>query len=426
MPRLISFALVFVLLACSPAFAAGPSKERQFRTNGERVRLFLDCVATYCDLDYLRTEITFVDWVRIREDADIHVLVTSQRTGSGGLEYTMRFIGLHRFGGLDQELTHTSVQTDTPDQLRQGFARILSLGLVRYVLNTGDRGHLRIIDDRPPGEAPPPLVPVNDPWNAWVFRARMAMQVESESAYGASATSGFFTANRITDDWKVLTTLDGRYRQARYDLGGDKDYTTVTKNYGARALVVKSLTDRWSAGMRGNASSSNYFNQQFAGRLAPAIEFNVFPYAESTRRRLTLQYAAGVRHFEYLEETIYGLLSETRWDHTFETALDMKQPWGTINTSIDFSQYFFDKDRYRIAFENWIDVRLFRGLSLSVNANASKINNQLYLPRGEATLEEILVRQRQLATSYRYEMSVGVSYTFGSIYNNVVNRRFGG
>jgi len=44
----------------------------------------------------------------------------------------------------------------------------------------------------------------------------------------------------------------------------------------------------------------------------------------------------------------------------------------------------------------------------------------------EATDQEILVRQRQLATSYRYGVSVGLSYTFGSIFNNVVNPRFEG
>ena len=36
------------------------------------------------DIDFVRREVTFVDWVRDRADADVHVLVTSQRTASGG------------------------------------------------------------------------------------------------------------------------------------------------------------------------------------------------------------------------------------------------------------------------------------------------------------------------------------------------------
>jgi hypothetical protein len=48
------------------------------------------------------------------------------------------------------------------------------------------------------------------------------------------------------------------------------------------------------------------------------------------------------------------------------------------------------------------------------------------LVKGEATLEEILLRRKELATEYEYSISVGLSFTFGSIYSNVVNPRFGG
>jgi hypothetical protein len=59
-----------------------------------------------------------------------------------------------------------------------------------------------------------------------------------------------------------------------------------------------------------------------------------------------------------------------------------------------------------------------------MDGSVSRIRDQLYLKAGDATDEEILLRRRQLATSYRYRFSVGVTYTFGSIFNNVVNPRF--
>lgn len=59
-------------------------------------------------------------------------------------------------------------------------------------------------------------------------------------------------------------------------------------------------------------------------------------------------------------------------------------------------------------------------------ASRSSFNNQVYLRLGEATDEEIIARQRQLATSYRFFLAVGFTYRFGSINNNVVNPRFGG
>lgn len=51
-------------------------------------------------------------------------------------------------------------------------------------------------------------------------------------------------------------------------------------------------------------------------------------------------------------------------------------------------------------------------------------NDQLFLPRRGASLEDILLERTRLATSYRGSANVGLSYTFGSIFTNVVNPRF--
>jgi len=49
----------------------------------------------------------------------------------------------------------------------------------------------------------------------------------------------------------------------------------------------------------------------------------------------------------------------------------------------------------------------------------------LSLVKGGASREEILLKRKELATQFRYFTYFGLSYTFGSIYNNVVNPRFG-
>ena len=71
-------------------------------------------------------------------------------------------------------------------------------------------------------------------------------------------------------------------------------------------------------------------------------------------------------------------------------------------------------------------IRLFKGFSFNIFTELSRTRDQIYLPKGEATTEEILVRQRQLATGYQYFLNFGISYSFGSIFNNIVNPRFGG
>ena len=45
--------------------------------------------------------------------------------------------------------------------------------------------------------------------------------------------------------------------------------------------------------------------------------------------------------------------------------------------------------------------------------------------KGGASLEEVLLQRRQLETTYNYFFQVGFSYSFGSIFSNVVNPRFG-
>ena len=429
MPRLGSSSILVLALVVPltgrASAAAADGRPTLARAADAPVRVDLDCVETRCDFDYLRTEVTFVDYVRTPNDADVHVLVTSQRSGSG-VEYTLQFIGGGRFDGIDDEVRYSSSDTDTDVERRSGFARVLALGLVRYAMDTAGGNGLRVVIDQhgPPRERSE--IKSTDPWNYWIFRTRLSSQVDAESSVSSYGVHASLSANRTTDAWKINVGADAGYWQGDYDLPDEEPFRSVSRNMGLRALIVKSLSDRWSAGLRSSATSSTYVNQDLAERIAPAIEYNIFPHDESTHRRLTLQYAAGVRDLHYYEPTVFGLMAETRWDHSFEAALDLKQPWGTLNASVGGAQYFHDPSKYRITVDNEFDVRLFRGFSLNVNSNAAVIRDQIYLPGGDATSEEILVRQRQLATGYRYQLSVGLSYTFGSIFNNVVNRRFGG
>ncbi|MFO7719629.1 MAG: hypothetical protein R6W85_04220, partial [Gillisia sp.] len=51
------------------------------------------------------------------------------------------------------------------------------------------------------------------------------------------------------------------------------------------------------------------------------------------------------------------------------------------------------------------------------------VQDQLSLPKGDASLEDLLLQLRQLATTYGISLSLGLSYSFGSVFNNVVNTR---
>ena len=92
-----------------------------------QLKTFLDCQSG-CFSDFLRAEVTFVGYVRDRSEADVHVLVTSVETGSGGREYTLAFIGLKTFAGTDLTLRVVSGRADVEDAIRRQLANALRVG----------------------------------------------------------------------------------------------------------------------------------------------------------------------------------------------------------------------------------------------------------------------------------------------------------
>jgi hypothetical protein len=387
------------------------------------LRVFLDCNA--CDFDYLRREVAYVDYVRDRKDAEVHVLVTTRGTGGGGTEYTFNFIGLGRFAGIDDELKAATQQTDTSDERRQTYTRVLQLGLIRYVSSTPSFNDLHVVYRGAVREGLAPVkTPDTDPWDFWTFRLRGSGSVNGERSSKSRNLATSFTANRTTEEWKIATSGNLNFRQNQYTLSDGSTLTDDSHDHNANALVVKSLGPRWAIAARGRVASATFLNQDLASRVGGGVEYSIFPYAQSSRRELVFQLTAGINHFDYIEPTVYGKSDEVVGDALFLAFLELRQPWGSGGMRLETATYLHDPGRHRVVVQGDIDIRLFKGLSVSTDGSWSRINDQLYLRAGEATDEEILLRRRQLATSYRYRFSAGLSYTFGSIFNNVVNTRF--
>ena len=183
--------------------------------------------------------------------------------------------------------------------------------------------------------------------------------------------------------------------------------------------------DHWSIGTWITASSSTYNNIDIALNPAPAVEYNFFSYSESTRRQLRFLYRLGYSFRRYREETIYDKISENLLSESLSVTLELKERWGSISTSLEGFHYFHDFSKYRVEIYSDLELRIFKGLSLNLFGAFSAIHDQLSLPKGGATVDEVLLRRRELETHFDYFASIGFSYTFGSVYSNVVNPRFG-
>lgn len=413
------------LLALLVGFLAAPAAAQTPASPPGALRVFVDCSSRFCDFDYFREQIAWVDYVRERQDADVHVLVSTQRTGSGGTEFTLAFLGQRRFSGREQTMSYSAGATATEDEVREELVRLLRAGLVGYAVDT-PAGKQITITYAQPEETATTGTPESDPWNFWTFTVGVNGFFNGEDQFNSSNLSASASANRTTEAWKIELGANNRYSESNFELNDSVIIKNIQRNYGVRSLVVRSLTDHLSAGGRASLTSSTFLNQRLALRVAPAVEYNLYPYAESTRRQLTLQYAAGVNRFDYDEETIFGKTTETRLDQSLTLATEYTQPWGSVDASLEGATFLDDFSKNRLELNGGVNLRLVKGLRFRVGGSAARVRDQIYLPAGDLTNEEILLRQRALETGFRYFASVGISYTFGSIFNNVVNPRFGG
>lgn len=406
--------LLMVALLCCAAPAAAQ----------DTLKVFLDC-GDNCDFDFLRQEITYLDYVRDRKDADIHVLVTTQNTGTGGREYAIQYIGLGRFADHTHKSLYVSSGSDTSDERRRGFARVFTLGLTPYLMDTHTADRLRLQFTPVADRAPTAATAATDKWNLWVFRMGASTDLRGERSDTSRQFKGNFSASRTTEVWKLSFVTDGQYNKNLFTLSDGGKLSSTSHNYNARAVVVKSLDkNHWAMVGRLSTGDSTQNNYERNSRVATGIEYSVFPYTVSSQKVLLFQYAVGLNRFQYIERTIYDKLEETRPDNSVQGLLALRQPWGFSSFSAEYISYLHDLTKRRLELDGRLDLRLFRGLSLNTNGKLSLVHDQLYLKAGAASDDEILLRRQRLATSYRYEFSVGFSYQFGSIFNNVVNPRW--
>ncbi|MDQ3069975.1 MAG: hypothetical protein M3R55_09635 [Acidobacteriota bacterium] len=405
-----------ILAAIIPLQAPAPAQTSQ----AGRLRVFLDCD---CFQSYAREEVSFVDYVRDRESADVHVLGQSRETGGGGREYALRFVGAGRLAGTDLDLKAVTAPGDTEDARRRAVASTLRVGFLAYLAKSGLPAHLDIQIDE--DEQVAPAAGISDPWNFWVYsvRASTELQAEESSREWNWQVSG--SADRVTRDWKL--SFGGEVDQTieKFDLDEDEPLTSRRHNREINTLAVKSLGEHWSAGMLSETSSSSFENRKFQFGAAPAVEYNFFPYSAYTRRQLRAKYYVGPVYSRYYEVTLFDKLEETRVLHAAEITLDQREPWGTLQAQFEVQQYLPKASQYRVEFNGDVSIRITRGLSVSIEGGASRIRDQISLPKRGATSEEVLLRLRRLRSGFEYNFDVGFTYTFGSIFNNIVNPRFG-
>lgn len=382
-----------------------------------RPKVFIEGIRL--DFDYMRRNMGFIDFVNDPAVSDVHIIISARRSGSGGEVYSLMYNNKTFENLSDFTITCTTASSDTQDEIRKTITDAITLGLMPFVNQTEASDKISV---RYQGKQEFAKTAAEDPWNNWTFRGDFNGNVNLEESRKDFNYFINLRADKVTEDWKLRNSGQMSVRTREYVSEGETYRSENISNY-ISSSTVKSLSPRWSAGAFFGYSNSNYSNIVYSISLKPAVEYNIFPWDVSDRKVFTMAYYIGPEWKKYYEETIYGKLQDNLWEQTFRLNLQLVKTWGEIEAGLDATNYLNDFSKNRITFDSELSIRIIRGFSVNLNFRAENIHDQIYLPKSEASLEDILLNRVQLPSSFELYTGVGVRLQFGSIYNNIVNNR---
>ena len=394
----------------------------------QKLKVFVDCSSTYCDMTFIRTEINVVDFLLDRVAADVHVLITSLRNGSGGRQYQVIFYGQNSFKQAKDTLRFTTDPNATDFEIRDRMIKYLKLGLAPLVAKTSQADEIVInMKTEHLTDSARESNQTKDKWNYWVFRVGGNGNISVDKVYKSSELNGNFRLNRTTDKWKLKFGFSSGQNNSSYEYDTDTgplEVVVKNNNHSFDHSLVRSINQNWSYGYSLSYLNNTFTNYQAKIYFLPQIEYSFFPYKDVNNRFLTLRYGIGPQHNTYYDLTIYDKTTEFLWGHSAELNISFNQKWGVINSGIRYLNYFHNWKINNLGLVTQMEVRITGGLSFYVYVSGNLVHDQIYLPGEGATDEEVLSRRRQLQSSYNFQTFFGINYRFGTKLNNFVNPRF--
>jgi hypothetical protein len=408
------------------AQTAAPAAPPVSTTDSTALRVFLDCrgdTFTGCDPDFFVLEMPFVSWTRDRLFADVQFLVTTIQTGSGSFNYTVTALGRGRYAGRADTSLVTTIPNEAEDLIRRKLSKTFTLLLLPYLRGTPVVDRFTIAYNNPAGNRQASPQSVNDPWNFFVVSAEANGFMNGERRQSSGNFFGDFRVRRTTENSSMRFGVVQSTQFSRFLTNDTTRVTNTVRSATAFARVVAAVTPRLSIGGLTNFGYSEFNNTAAVWRLAPVIEYNFFPWSQATSRQVALSYGIGPRFFRWKEPTIFGRTSEWRLQQELVLGTDVRQSWGNIRVSTRYASYLPETSKWNLGVNGDVSLNVVKGLNFNVGGGANMIRDQIFLPRRDRTPEEVLLRQRALASNYSFFVYAGLAYSFGSIYNSVVNPR---
>jgi len=375
------------------------------------------------DFNFTRRNLSFINFVNDPKIADIHVITTDLYIASGGRKYFLAFYSGETRGKSDFTLYYIHNPGDTDDINRIRFTKTLKIGLLNYLSQTNLIDKIEITYKDEEKEYTQVTESEKDPWDFWVFRLSASGGWDLEESKTNLNYSGSIQADRITDTWLFRNRYEHENSTRRYIKSDDEVYKTINISDDIDLKSVYALSRHWSAGLFFAGGRSTYINTDFFVTGKPAIEYNFFDWKDADHKIFTVSYMVGPAYYKYRDTTFLDRLEDRIWDQDLRISLELIQPWGEVDARLSYSGYLNDLQNYNLSGELDISFRITKGLSVFFEVSAESVHDQLYLPRDEISVEELLLNSRKLPTTYEFGGDVGLRFYFGSLYNNIVNQR---
>ncbi len=390
----------------------------QSTSDNKNVKIFYDC-QTNCYETYIKQELKGVDFVRDPNFADVHLQITSETNASGGETYYVHFMGNKDFKEVNDEYHFATNDDMTSEQIRKRLLQYVKAGLVKFWIKKGKVDQLQVQLKVPKSAGKKQ----KDPWNLWVFRLSINGWFNGNSNNSNDQISSSVSAKQIKEKYKLYFRARHFYGKSQYKYQGNT-ITSERKSVGLSASEVFSIDQHWSYGFFQNYSRSLYSNLENSFQSFAGIEYNFYPYKENAKRNWILSARIGAVYNDYYEETIYEKNEELLGQLNLLMTNSYVLKWGNVYTKVGYKSYLHDYKLNSYEFGIGADIRLLKGLNFNIHGNYSVTHDQINIAAGNLSLEEILLRQKQLQSGYSYYAGVGLNYSFGSIYNTIVNPRF--
>lgn len=388
------------------------------QNKNETLKIYLDC--QNCDSDYYKQEVDYVEFVRDRKFADVHIFFTTQNNATNGNKYSIEFTGKNKYNAIIDKLEFSTTGETTTEQRRSLILKNLQFGLMRYWIANGLKDKLSLKVKKNKKQDKKEKI---DPWNKWIFRLSGRGYFNGQESSSSRYLNGSFDVKQVKDKNKfsLRVGIDNSKSIYKYE---NEEIVSERKSSYLYLSDVYSVSNHLSVALISSAGNSLFSNKAFYYKIKPGVEYNFFDYKESEKRAVYVAYTAGAVFNRYYDKTIFNETEEFLWQHDLSLGALLIQKWGDISGEVKYRSYLHDSSLNGFGINMNANIKVFKGFSIDFWGDYGLSHDQINIRAGGTSKEELLLQQKQVKSGYNYYGGVGISYTFGSIYNTIVNPRF--